>query len=77
MVVAETAGQGSVTYTIDEIPESYIAPQRSWGREYMHGVNHVDEVAAYNVPVGWKSSTTGYDVYTNLFRFERLDEASL
>ncbi|EAW22565.1 class I SAM-dependent methyltransferase [Aspergillus fischeri NRRL 181] len=80
--------RGSVTYTIDEIPESYIAAQRSRGREYMHGVNHVDEVAAYGVPVGWKladhwkclgwkSPTTGDDVYTNIFRFERLDEASL
>ncbi|KAF4168927.1 hypothetical protein CNMCM6936_000338 [Aspergillus lentulus] len=78
----------SVTFTIDEIPESYIAAQRSRGREYMHGVNHVAEVAAYGVPVGWKladhwkclgwkSPTTGDDVYTNVFRFERLDEATL
>ncbi|PKX94066.1 uncharacterized protein P174DRAFT_503862 [Aspergillus novofumigatus IBT 16806] len=78
----------SVTFTIDEIPESYIAAQRSRGREYMHGVNHVDEVAAFGVLVGWKSAdhwkclgwkspTTGDDVYTNIFLFECLDGATL
>ncbi|KAJ5185406.1 hypothetical protein N7491_006727 [Penicillium cf. griseofulvum] len=75
----------SVTFTIDEIPESYIAAQRARGREFMHGINHVDEVNAYGIPVGWeladhwrglgwKSPTTGDDVYIHVFRFERLDE---
>lgn len=78
----------SVTFTIDEIPESYIAAQRSRGREFMHGINHVDEVNAYGIPVGWeladhwrclgwKSPTTGDDVYIQVFRFECLDETSV
>ncbi|KAK6334721.1 hypothetical protein TWF718_010168 [Orbilia javanica] len=71
----------SVTFTIDEIPDSYRESQSKRGREYMVGFNHLDEVERYGTPVGWKlvdrwrylgwtSPTTGDEVYSNVFRFE-------
>ncbi|RVD83496.1 uncharacterized protein DFL_007883 [Arthrobotrys flagrans] len=73
----------SVTFTIDEIPNSYKKAQSTRGREYMAGFNHLDEVERYGTPVGWKladrwrylgwaSPTTGDEVYSNVFRFEAL-----
>ncbi|KAK6359044.1 hypothetical protein TWF696_000215 [Orbilia brochopaga] len=75
----------SVTFTIDEIPESYNKALSRSGRAHMSGFNHLVAVDAYGIPVGWKladrwrrlgwnSPTTGDEVYTNVFVFEHLQE---
>ncbi|KAF3910647.1 hypothetical protein ABW21_db0205489 [Orbilia brochopaga] len=75
----------SVTFTIDEIPESYNTAQTRAGRAHMSGYNHIEAVDAYGIPtgwtiadrwrrLGWNSPTTGDEVYTNVFIFERIQE---
>ncbi|KAK6354353.1 hypothetical protein TWF730_008761 [Orbilia blumenaviensis] len=72
----------SVTFTIDEIPDSYKEAQSLRGSGYMAGSNHLSEIESYGTPVGWRkvdrsrnmgwvSPTTGVEVYTSIFRFER------
>ncbi|KAE8351972.1 hypothetical protein BDV28DRAFT_136002 [Aspergillus coremiiformis] len=73
----------SFTFSADEIPESYNDAQRRRGRAHMHSIDHLAEIEAYGIPVGWKmtdrwrrigwkSPTSGDEVYTTIFRFERI-----
>ncbi|EWC47446.1 hypothetical protein DRE_00414 [Drechslerella stenobrocha 248] len=73
----------SVTFTVDEITDSYKSAQSLRGLAHMGGLNHLGEVEAYGTPEGWKladrwrhlgwnSPSTGHEIYTSIFRFERL-----
>ena len=73
----------SVTIGVDEIPDEYNERIRAKESiKLMTSCNHVQEVRDFGVPLGWrlalddrywgwKSPSTGVDVFTTLFHFER------
>ncbi|KFY99105.1 hypothetical protein V500_01477 [Pseudogymnoascus sp. VKM F-4518 (FW-2643)] len=77
----------SVTISVDEIPSVYNESLKASGRGHMESLDHLAGVEAFGTPVGWKladrwrrfswkSPTTGVEVYTSVFRFEREDQES-
>lgn len=73
----------SVTIGVDEIPDKYnevIRARKSI--DLMTSINHLQEMRDFGVPIGWKlaleeryfswkSPSTGVDVYTTLFHYQR------
>lgn len=79
--------RSSVTFSVDEIPPVYNDSLKAIGEQYMESLDHLAGVEAFGTPVGWKlvdrwrrfgwkSPTTGAEVYTSVFRFEREDQES-
>lgn len=77
----------SVTISVDEIPSVYNESLKASGRGHMESLDHLAGVEAFGTPVGWKladrwrrfgwkSLTTGVEVYTSVFHFEREDQES-
>jgi SAM-dependent methyltransferase len=74
----------SITVAVDEIPDSYNEHLREKGLSHMHSTNHLGNMEAFGEPqswllvsrrrhYSWTSPTTGDDVYSTFFRFERVD----
>jgi SAM-dependent methyltransferase len=74
----------SITIAVDEIPDSYNKHLRERGLSHMHSINHLANIEAFGKPRGWRlvgrqrhfswtSPTTGDDVYSTFFRFERVN----
>ncbi|OJJ36324.1 hypothetical protein ASPWEDRAFT_737094 [Aspergillus wentii DTO 134E9] len=73
----------SITFSIDEIPDKYNEDIKEAGDAHMVQFNHVAAVERFGVPHGWrlahrrrqfawKSAHTKYDVYSTVFRYERV-----
>ncbi|KFX89772.1 hypothetical protein V490_06815 [Pseudogymnoascus sp. VKM F-3557] len=80
--------RSSVTFSVEEIPQVYNDSLKAIGEQHMESLDHLAGVEAFGTPVGWKlvdrwrrfgwkSPTTGAEVYTSVFRFEREDQESL
>lgn len=77
----------SITVTVDEIPDHYNETLIKMGYAHMYSNNHLKAMEAFGEPPGWRlergksqfswtSPTTGDDIYSTCFRFERIEGAS-
>ncbi|KAK2766684.1 hypothetical protein FQN54_005997 [Arachnomyces sp. PD_36] len=83
MVLAAAFRQArkSIAFSIDEIPDDFNDQLSEKGQSHMMSQNHLKEVEAFGVPVGWKlvhrfrsylwKSPGGEDVFATVFMFER------
>jgi SAM-dependent methyltransferase len=78
----------SITIAVDEIPDSHNMRLRNKGMSYMHSINHLANMKNFGEPEGWRlvshrrrfswnSPTTGDDVYSTFFRFERMAQKNI
>ncbi|KAF9986861.1 hypothetical protein BGZ75_001315 [Mortierella antarctica] len=74
----------SITFGIEEIPDSYNKHLTEMGKGEMYSHNHISIVDSYMVPEGWHliykekhflwfSPKTGDDIYGTIYRFERTE----
>ncbi|PLB35189.1 uncharacterized protein BDW47DRAFT_133789 [Aspergillus candidus] len=88
MVLCFVLAKKSITIAIDEIPDTYNEHLRQIGHGHMHSVNHLETMEGFKEPRGWRlvnrqrqyswtSPTTGDDVFSTFFRFERTDEKDI
>ncbi|KAI9933662.1 hypothetical protein ASPWEDRAFT_174822 [Aspergillus wentii DTO 134E9] len=84
LVLCFVVARKSITIAIDEIPDSYNENLDRLGHSCMRSLNHLAHMESFGVPRGWRlisrqrqyswtSPTTGDDVFSNFFRFERID----
>jgi SAM-dependent methyltransferase len=82
LVSAFRLAQKSIAFTVDDIPDEYNEHLKKTGDSHMVSQNHLKEMEAFGVPLGWKladrftvfgwkSPHTGHKIYTTVFIFER------
>jgi trans-aconitate methyltransferase len=83
LVLCFLVARKSITIGVDEIPDEYNERLHDLGLHYMHSTNHLANMELFGEPRGWKlvahhrefawrSFTTGHDVWSTYFRFEKV-----
>ncbi|KAK4210598.1 hypothetical protein QBC37DRAFT_376842 [Rhypophila decipiens] len=87
LVLAFALTNKSITFTVNEVPERYNDYLESNDHAYMRSANHVKALEDFGVPAGWelvwkqkefawKTPQTGDDIYSVIYRYERVDEGT-
>ncbi|KAM7216729.1 hypothetical protein V8F06_007839 [Rhypophila decipiens] len=85
LVLAFALTNKSITFTVNEVPERYNDYLESNDHAHMRSANHVKALEDFGVPAGWelvwkqkefawKTPQTGDDIYSVIYRYERVDE---
>ncbi|KAM7200684.1 hypothetical protein V8F20_005186 [Naviculisporaceae sp. PSN 640] len=87
LVLAFALTNKSITLTVNEVPESYNKFFEDVDYAFLRATNHVKALEDFGVPKGWElvwkqrefawtTPQTGDDIYSVIYRFERVDEAT-
>nr|BAV32143.1 hypothetical protein [Sordaria araneosa] len=87
LVLAFALTNKSITFTVNEVPERYNSYLAEKDHAHMRSANHVKALEDFGVPNGWElvwrhrefawtTPQTGDDIYSVIYRFERVDEAT-
>ncbi|OGM49537.1 hypothetical protein ABOM_001684 [Aspergillus bombycis] len=85
LVLCFLVARRSITVSVDEIPDGYNEKLKALGDHHMHSTNHLANMELFGEPHGWtlvarqrefawKSFTTGHEVWSTYYRFEKVED---